>query len=111
MEEGNELLKGGALAAGELERGTHSVEELGGIEALGERDEGDELKSGSEPVRELSAAMAALDANQGVYIAVNALSDAARTFASKNSIRVMQGTELALLMKHAALPKCKASLA
>ena len=43
--------------------------------------------------------MEALDANQGVYIAVNALSDAARTFASKNSIRVMQGTELALLMK------------
>ena len=54
---------------------------------------------GIEPIRELSAAMEALDANQGVYIAVNALSDAARTFASKNSIRVMQGTELALLMK------------
>jgi restriction system protein len=60
---------------------------------------------GIEPVRELSAAMQTLDANQGVYIAVNALSDAARTFASKNSIRVMQGTELALLMKNAAPPK------
>lgn len=57
---------------------------------------------GIEPVRELSTAMASLDANQGIYIAVNALSDAARTFASKNSVRVMQGTELALLMKHAA---------
>ena len=45
------------------------------------------------------ALMEALAANQGVYIAVNALSDAARTFASKNSIRVMQGTELALLIK------------
>ncbi len=60
---------------------------------------------GIEPVRELSAAMEALDANQGVYVAANALSDAARIFASKNSIRVMQGTELALLMKHATPQK------
>lgn len=60
---------------------------------------------GIEPVRGLSATMKTLDANQGVYVAVNALSDAARTFASKNSIRVMQGTELALLMKNAALSK------
>ena len=60
---------------------------------------------GIEPVRELSAAMESLDANQGIYIAVNALSDAARSFVSKNSIRVMQGTELALLMKHATPAK------
>lgn len=60
---------------------------------------------GIEPVRELSAAMEAMDANQGVYIAVNMLSDAAKMFAAKNSIRVMQGTELALLMKHAAPSK------
>jgi restriction system protein len=60
---------------------------------------------GIEPLRELGAAMTALDANLGVYVAVNALSDAARAFASKNSIRVMQGTELALLMKNAAPSK------
>jgi restriction system protein len=54
---------------------------------------------GIEPMRELSATMAALDANQGVYIALNAPTDAARAFAAKNSIRVMQGTELALLMR------------
>ena len=60
---------------------------------------------GIEPMRELAAAMAAVDANQGVYLAVNALSDAARTFASKNSIRIMQGTELALLMKNATTQK------
>lgn len=60
---------------------------------------------GIEPVRELGAAMEALDANQGVYVAVNALSDAARAFAAKNSIRVMQGTELALLMKRAVTQK------
>ena len=56
---------------------------------------------GVEPLRELSAAMESVDANQGVYVAVNPLSEAARVFASKNSIRVMQGTELALLMKYA----------
>ena len=55
---------------------------------------------GIEPVRELGAAMQALDANQGIYIATNPLSDSARQFASKNSIRVMQGTDLALLMKN-----------
>ena len=60
---------------------------------------------GIEPLRELSAAMEALDVNQGIYVATNALSDAARTFASKNSIRVMQGTELALLMKNATYAK------
>ena len=57
---------------------------------------------GIEPLRELGALMDATKANQGVYVAVNALSDAARTFASKNSIRVMQGTELALLMRTSA---------
>jgi restriction system protein len=59
---------------------------------------------GIEPLRELAASMEAAEANSGVYIAVNTLSDAARVFASKNSIRVMQGTELALLMKP-ELPK------
>ncbi len=60
---------------------------------------------GIEPMRGLAAAMEALDANQGVYLAVNALSDSARTFAAKNSIRIMQGTELALLMKNATTQK------
>ena len=59
---------------------------------------------GIEPLRELAGAMEAQDASRGIYVAVNALGDAARTFASKNSIRVMQGTELALLMGP-ALPK------
>lgn len=54
---------------------------------------------GVEPLRELNAAMTAQDANQGIYVAVNAWSDAARQYASKNSIRLLQGSELALLMK------------
>ena len=43
------------------------------------------------------------DAGQGIYVAVNALSEPARQFASKNSIRLLQGTELALLTKAAAV--------
>ena len=54
---------------------------------------------GVEPLRELNAAMNAQDANQGIYVAVNPWSDAARQYASKNSIRLLQGSELALLMK------------
>jgi restriction system protein len=54
---------------------------------------------GVEPLRELSAAMTERDANQGIYVAVNAWSDAARQYASKNSIRLLQGSELALLVK------------
>jgi len=54
---------------------------------------------GVEPLRELNAAMTAQDANQGIYVAVNAWSDAARQYASKNGIRLLQGSELALLMK------------
>ena len=38
------------------------------------------------------------DAGQGLYIALNAPSDAARQFAAKNSIRIVTGTELAQLM-------------
>ncbi len=52
---------------------------------------------GIEPLRELGTLIDATDANQGIYVAVNAPSEAALIFASKNSIRVMQGTELALL--------------
>lgn len=56
---------------------------------------------GVEPLRELAAALASAagsDAGQGLYIALNAPSDAARQFAAKNSIRIVTGTELAQLM-------------
>ena len=64
---------------------------------------------GIEPLRELNASMTTLDANQGIYVAVNALSDAAKLFAAKNSIRVLQGTELALLMKAGTAGKKRAT--
>ncbi len=53
-------------------------------------------------MRELSAALASPageDAGQGIYIALNAPSDAARQFAAKSSLRIVTGTELALLMQ------------
>lgn len=54
---------------------------------------------GVEPLRELNTAITKLDANQGIYVAVNALSDAATTYASKNSIRLLPGNALALLTR------------
>lgn len=60
---------------------------------------------GIDPVRELSVAMEALDATQGIYFALNPLSETAQHFASKNGIRVMPRTQLALLMQSAATPK------
>ena len=59
---------------------------------------------GVEPLRELNAAITKLDANQGIYVAVNPLSDAATTYASKNSIRLLPGHALALLMHDHVAP-------
>lgn len=60
---------------------------------------------GADALRELATAMDAADANLGIYVALNPLSAAAQQFAAKNSIRVLQGTELALLMSGAAAAK------
>ncbi len=62
---------------------------------------------GIEALRELNAAMEARDASQGVYVAVNDLSDAALGYAAKNGIRVLKGAELALLMRAATSAKPK----
>ena len=59
---------------------------------------------GIEPLRELNTAITKLDANQGIYVAVNALSDVATTFASKNSIRLLSGSALALLARAHVAP-------
>ena len=61
---------------------------------------------GAEPLRELNAAMTLHEANLGVYVAANALSEPAAAFASKHSIRLLQGTALALLTRaHVSLVK------
>lgn len=59
---------------------------------------------GIEPLRELNTAITKLDANQGIYVAVNALSDAATSFASKNSIRLLSGSALASLTRGHVAP-------
>jgi restriction system protein len=63
---------------------------------------------GVEPLRELATAMDAQDAGRGIYVALNPPGDAALQFASKNSIRVLQGNELAMLLKDAVVPAKKA---
>lgn len=64
---------------------------------------------GIEPLRELNTAITKLDASQGIYVAVNALSEAAATYASKNSIRLLPGNALALLTRdHIASAKPRA---
>ena len=64
---------------------------------------------GVEPLRELNTAITKLDASQGIYVAVNALSEAAATYASKNSIRLLPGNALALLTRdHIASAKPRA---
>jgi restriction system protein len=62
---------------------------------------------GVEPLRELAALMTKQDAGQGIYVAVNALSEPARQFASRNSIRVLAGAELVQLIKAAPTPMKK----
>ena len=64
---------------------------------------------GVEPLREFNAAITKLDANQGIYVAVNPLSSAAASYASKNSIRLLPGNTLALLTRdHVAPAKARA---
>ena len=60
---------------------------------------------GVEPLRELGFAVTAADAGQGIYVALNALSDTAQKYASKNSIRILSGSGLAHLLRNAVAPK------
>jgi restriction system protein len=54
---------------------------------------------GIEPLRELQAACATREAHESVYVAVGELTDNARHFANQNRIRVLQGAELAQLLR------------
>lgn len=53
---------------------------------------------GVEALRELQAAMEAADTGRGIYVAMNATSDSAQQFASKNSIRLVTGSDLVELL-------------
>ena len=57
---------------------------------------------GLEPLRELKTAQREQEAREAIYVFVGAMSDNARQFATDNKITLMQGTELAQLLR---LPK------
>jgi restriction system protein len=55
--------------------------------------------TGVEPLRELHAAMEKTRAQASVYVAIGQLTDNARRFAAEKNIRVMQGADLAELLR------------
>ena len=58
-------------------------------------------RTGIEPLRELHAAQLACEAAQSIYVSNGELSDNARQFAADNGIQVLQGSELARLLRDA----------
>ena len=57
-------------------------------------------RQGVEPLRELDAARQAKDADAAVFLSLGPLSDNAIAFARNAPIRVLQGADLALLLKN-----------
>ncbi len=57
-------------------------------------------RQGVEPLRELDAARRAKDADAAVFLSLGPLSDNAIAFARSAPIRVLQGADLALLLRH-----------
>jgi restriction system protein len=55
-------------------------------------------RAGIEPLRELHAARQAHDAQDCIYVAAGEVSDTARAFAAQNSISLLEGGALALLL-------------
>ena len=53
---------------------------------------------GIESLRALHAVKEAREAQEGIYVAVGAMTDSARKFASEKKIRVIQGAELAQIL-------------
>jgi len=53
---------------------------------------------GIESLRALHAVKEAREAQEGIYVAVGAMTDGARKFASEKKIRVIQGAELAQML-------------
>lgn len=60
-------------------------------------------RTGVEPLRELQAAREAANAQGASYVALGEITDTARTFAAQHGIALLQGPELAGLLKGLAL--------
>ncbi len=56
-------------------------------------------RTGVEPLRELHTARQASDAQQCIYVAAGEVSDNARKFAAANGIQLLQGVDLARLLR------------
>ena len=61
--------------------------------------------TGVEPLRDLDRAREAREAQESVYVAVGGFTDNARRFATGNRIRIIQGTELAQMLRGMAREK------
>src|SRR5712691_9543262 len=59
---------------------------------------GKATRTGIEPLRELEAARRAREAHGCIYVAAGEVTEGAREFAAQNSIRLVQGAELAKLL-------------
>ena len=66
-------------------------------------------RTGIEPLRELHAAQLAREAPESIYVTIGELSDNAREFARDHGIRVLQGLELAQLLRDLAGGKEKSA--
>jgi len=58
-------------------------------------------RTGVEPLRELTAARKAHGEGDCAYLAVGEITDTARDFATKNDVKLLQGAELAKLVRRA----------
>lgn len=56
-------------------------------------------RTGVEPLRELQAAVRTREAQGSIYFAVGEVSETARAFAAGNGVRLLQGAELAKLVR------------
>lgn len=55
-------------------------------------------RTGVDPLREVVAARDAVDAQDAIYVALGEVTDQARAFAAKHSVRLVDGAELARLL-------------
>ncbi len=57
------------------------------------------VRTGVEPLRELQAAREAREAHHCVYVATGEITDQARAFAMEKKISLVQGADLATLLR------------
>lgn len=61
------------------------------------------VRTGVEPLRELQAAREANDAQGATYVALGEVTDTARAYAARHGLALMQGPELAVLLRRSPI--------